>query len=171
MDQQDNDLKEINSRISTLNEIPPLNLIISMIIAPISSILIIFFVTSIIELISRDQWSVQIVWPPLVFIGAFIGGITGSIILYGEIWLIKNEKIDLIRPQLLSSDLLYITAIGVIVYILEIFSESLILQGILFLLEIVWFSVLSWNIGKNVLQDYFTRKADKFHEEEQKLQN
>jgi hypothetical protein len=103
-------------------------------------------------------------------VGGIVGGIIGAIMVYGEIWLAKDKKIEATAPQIMSPDLFYIGGLALIVYFLEILSESIILQGILFILEIGWFSILCWNISKTVLEDYFRGKEELTSDIEQNIQ-
>ena len=160
MEHQETEITENKPETYTLTDIPLLNLILAMLIAPISGFLIVLFITSLIGVVSRELWSLQILWPPLLFVGGVVGGIIGAIMVCGEIWLVKDEKMEIIEPQIISPDLFYIGGLALIVYILEILSESIFLQGILFILEIGWFSILCWNLSKSVLEEYFTKKEE-----------
>ena len=56
------------------------------------------------------------------------------------------------NPQLLSSDLLYISLLIILTYVLEFLSESFILHGIFFMLEIGIFIIIGRNISKYTME-------------------
>ena len=124
-----------------------------LLVALISSVIIIIFITSAIAFIARDNWPDNvIIWPPLLYTGAMLGGLMGGIVVCWEIWMNYSTNRPISNLKLLSSDLLYITALIILTYVLEFLSESFILQGIFFILEIAIFIVIGRNISKYTME-------------------
>ncbi|MFX0185092.1 MAG: hypothetical protein ACFE95_18570 [Candidatus Hodarchaeota archaeon] len=139
---------------------------LAIIIAPVTSFFTILLITNVINFISREDWNLPVIWPPELFVAGLIGGFIGGIITLWEIRMVQNNKRDLIPGKLFSPDLLYIGGLAILTYFLEIISESLLLQGLLFLLEIAWFIVLGWNISKVSLER--PKKEEKIKTENEK---
>jgi membrane protein implicated in regulation of membrane protease activity len=148
----ENNTELSDSPIISAKKVTFWDMALAIIIAPITSFFIILLLTNVINFISREDWDLPIIWPPELFIAGLIGGFIGGIITFWEIRMVQNNKRDLIPGKLFSPDLLYIGGLAVLTYFLEILSESLLLQGLLFLLEIAWFIVLGWNISKLSLE-------------------
>jgi len=129
--------------------------ITSLIISTASCLAIIFFLTNIIEFIARQEptWTtIKINWPSILYLGAIIGGMVGTGITYIELKLWQEDNYSITPGKIASNDLVYIVLLFIMTYSLEILSESLILQGIMYLLEIGFFIVLSRNITKLTLE-------------------
>jgi hypothetical protein len=144
----ENNTEKPEIHIKSLSKVTFWNIALAFISASITSFMVIVFVTNVITFISREDWDLPIIWPPELFIAGIIGGLIGGIVTLWEIRMVQANKRDLIPGQLFSSDLLYIGGLAVLTYCLEIFSESLLVQIVLFLLEIAWFVILGWNISK-----------------------
>ncbi len=119
----------------------------------ISSVIIIIFITSAINFIARENWADNvIIWPSILYIGAVLGGLIGGIVVCWEIWMNFSTNRPISNPKLLSSDLFYITMLIILTYVLEFLSESFILQGIFFILEIAIIIVIGRNISKYTME-------------------
>ncbi|MHA1226814.1 MAG: hypothetical protein ACTSPV_08750, partial [Candidatus Hodarchaeales archaeon] len=88
----------------------------------------------------------------ILYLGAIIGGMVGTGITYIELKLWQEDNYSITPGKIASNDLVYIVLLFIMTYSLEILSESLILQGIMYLLEIGFFIVLSRNITKLTLE-------------------
>ncbi|NHJ02386.1 MAG: hypothetical protein EAX86_09650 [Candidatus Heimdallarchaeota archaeon] len=128
-----------------------LNILLSVLIAPITSYFLIVLITSGIEFISLELWQLKVVWPSVIFLGAVIGGFGGGMLVVIEAVLNMKKLRPITPPDLLSSDLAYISIIIGITYILEMIVEMIFLQVLLFLLEIALFFVFSRNLAKFTL--------------------
>jgi hypothetical protein len=129
------------------------DLVLAIIVAPVTSICLVIFITSGIQFIAQEQWSgVPILWPPALYLGGIIGGIIGGIVAFVEIRAFINQDQSLSPIQLFSSDLFYLTLLILLTYVLELLSENLIFQGILFILEIAVFVVIGRNISRKSLE-------------------
>jgi len=105
-------------------EIPPANLAISMALAPLSCFSIVLVLTNIINLISRQEFTESIIWPPLIFIGAIMGGSLGALIAYGEIRISQKNNQTITPGKVASPDLAYIFGLAGLIYLLEIKSKT-----------------------------------------------
>lgn len=152
-------------------EIPTAQLAISMALAPLSSFSIVLILTNVINLISRQEFDEPIIWPQLVFIGAILGGSLGALIAYWEIRISQKNNQSMRPGKILSIDLAYIFGLAGLIYLLEIISESLILQGLLFLCEIAWFTVLGLNISKVTFEIPSKGNESKKDPENEKIEN
>lgn len=124
-----------------------------LLVALISTVIIILFITSAIAFIARENWADNvIIWPPILYIGAILGGLIGGIVVCWEIWMNYSNNRPISNPKLLSSDLFYITMLTILTYVLEFLSESFILQGIFFMLEFAIFIVIGRNISKYTME-------------------
>ncbi len=128
-----------------------LNLILLIAIGPITSYFLVLLVTNGIEWISLELWRLAVEWPDQIYIGAILGGLGGGFMALVEVLLDRREIRLITAPNLLSSDLAYITMIIAISYILEILVEMVFIQVILFCLEIAFFLVFSRNLAKYTL--------------------
>ncbi|MFX0173894.1 MAG: hypothetical protein ACFE9L_18575 [Candidatus Hodarchaeota archaeon] len=144
----ENNTEKPEIHIKSLTKVTFWNMVLAFISAPITSFMVIVFITNVITFISREDWNLPIIWPPELFIAGIIGGLIGGFITLLEIMMVQANKRDLIPGQLFPPDLLYIGGLAVLTYFLEIISESLLIQILLFLLEIAWFVILGWNISK-----------------------
>ncbi len=125
----------------------------TLLVALISGVIIILFITSAIAFIARENWADNvIIWPSTLYIGAILGGLIGGIVVCWEIWMSYSTNRPISNPKLLSSDLFYITMLIILTYVLEFLSESLILQGIFFMLEFAIFIVIGRNISKYMME-------------------
>ena len=148
-----NNAEELSSPTTPSKSIFPWNLAIAIVLAPLSSFLIVSFFTIAINVISRELWSSSsIIWPQLIYVGGIIGGTIGGIVVYWEIRIAQSKNSSLSPVQLFPPDLFYLGLLFTLTYVLEMLSESLILQGFLFLLEIAWFVVIGRNISKKTLE-------------------
>ena len=139
--------------IKIQTNIPLVTMGYTLLVAPISSVIIILFITNAITFIARENWPDNvIIWPPILYIGAILGGLIGGIVVCWEIWLKYSTNRPISNPKLLSSDLFYITMLIILTYVLEFLSESFILQGIFFILEFALFIVIGRNIGKYIME-------------------
>jgi len=144
---------------SRLKKTPWLNYIFALLTGPVTCYFIVLLLTSGIRIITKEQWPNNLIrWPIVLFYGGILGGLIGGIILCWEIWMDYSDKKPITPPQLLSSDLLYLFALFLLVYLLEFLSESISLQGLFFILYIAFFLVIGRNIGKSVLEKPETQK-------------
>ncbi|UCE13722.1 MAG: hypothetical protein JSV04_00770 [Candidatus Heimdallarchaeota archaeon] len=127
------------------------NLGLATAIASLSSFLIVLAFTTALSFISRELWTEMIIWPPALFIGGGVGGGIGGILASWEIRTAINEKSKITPFQLFPPDLFYLSILVLLTYVLEMLSESLILQILLFVLEIALFIVIGRNISKLTL--------------------
>ncbi|MHA2244666.1 MAG: hypothetical protein ACXADY_06820 [Candidatus Hodarchaeales archaeon] len=145
--------EELNNPKTPSESISPWNLAIAIVSAPLSSFLIVSFFTLGLNVISQEQWpSSTIFWPQLIYVGGIIGGTIGGSVVYWETRIIKSKNSSLSPAQLFSPDLFYLGLLFTLTYVLEMLSENLVLQGILFILEIAWFAVIGRNISKKILE-------------------
>ena len=94
----------------------------------------------------------MIIWPPALFVGGTLGGGIGGIVASWEIRAAINENSAITPFQLFPPDLFYLSLLVLLTYVLEMISESIIFQILLFVLEIAWFVVIGRNISKLVLK-------------------
>lgn len=129
------------------------NVVLAIVLAPLSSFSLVFFVTNGIEFIAQEQWpGVPVLWPPILYLGGIIGGTIGGIVVFLEIRAVINQKKSLGPVQLFSSDLFYIFLLMLLTYVLETLSENLVFQGIFFILEIAFFIVIGRNISRKAIE-------------------
>ncbi len=129
------------------------NFILAGVLAPLTCYFIVFFFTSVVDFISREQWPhLPVIWPPAIYTGGIIGGTVGGFLVIWE----TRQKLDSNSPlehaQLFTQDLLYLGLLAILTYILEILSESIILQALLFIFEIACFIVIGRNISRLTLK-------------------
>lgn len=156
------DIEELHDPSPLSESIPPLQLAFAIALAPLSGITIVAFSTVVIQLISQEIWSqTPIIWPPALYIGAIIGGIIGGVLTYYETSVSHNKSSSLSSVQVFSPDVLYIGLLGILTFVLETLSESLIFQAMFFFLEIAWLAVFSRNISKYALKLTISDKSDK----------
>jgi len=133
----------------------PLNPLLAIIFTCISSFIIVFLIMSIFDYLARQEPSfsnLPVIWPALIYAGAVLGSLLGGIIAYWEIWRWISDEIAFSPGKLASVDLAYVFGLLILTYILEVFSESIILQGIMFLLELALFMVWGRNIVKIIVE-------------------
>lgn len=141
------------------------NLILAIILAPLSSLCIVIFITNGIQFIAQEQWAgVPILWPPLLYLGGIVGGTIGGIVAFIEIRAIINQNQSLSPVQLFTSDLFYLSLLILLTYVLELLSENLVFQGILVILEIALFVVIGRNISRKSLELITITEDTKTHE-------
>jgi len=129
------------------------NLVLTIILAPLSSFCLVFFVTKGIEFIAQEQWpGVPVLWPPILYLGGIAGGTIGGIVAFLEIRANLNHKQSLTPVQLFSSDLFYLFLLMLLTYVLELLSENVVFQGIFFILEIAFFVVIGRNISRKSIE-------------------
>jgi hypothetical protein len=134
-------------------EISQGNLLLAIILAPLISICIVIFITNGIQFIAQEQWAgVPILWPPVLYLGGIVGGTIGGIVTFIEIREIIDQNRPLNPVPLFSSDLFYLTLLMLLTYVLELLSENLIFQGILFIFEIAFFVIIGRNISRKSLE-------------------
>ncbi|UCG90206.1 MAG: hypothetical protein JSU57_00330 [Candidatus Heimdallarchaeota archaeon] len=141
----------------------PWNLVLAVVFAPLSCFLIVFCFTSIADFIHNidinllDEFpfivpyiksQTPIIWPPALYFGGIIGGIIGGLLAYWEIRTELSKNSSLKPVPLFSSDIFYLGLLTLLIYVLEILSESIILQGLLFILEIAFFTVIGRYISR-----------------------
>ncbi|MFX0123905.1 MAG: hypothetical protein ACFFAE_09725 [Candidatus Hodarchaeota archaeon] len=142
-----------NNTSQKTEDISLTNLVLAIILAPVSSFGIIIFFTSAIQFIAQEHWSqIPIIWPPALYLGGIIGGTIGGLIAYIEIRSFLKQNHSLSSVQLFSSDLFYVSLLILLTYILELLSESLLFQGLLFILEIAFFTVIGRNISRKSVE-------------------
>ncbi|MHA1973572.1 MAG: hypothetical protein ACTSW1_11295 [Candidatus Hodarchaeales archaeon] len=127
----------------------------SLVISTTSAFVVVFFLTNIIEFIARQEptWiNIKIFWPTILYLGAIIGGMIGTTLSYIELKLWQENNYSITPGKIAPNDLVYIILLFIMTYALEILSESLILQGIMYLLEIGFFIVFSRNLTKLTLE-------------------
>lgn len=147
------EIKKPQDPTKILTDIPLGTMGYTLLVAPVSSVIIILFITSALAFIARENWANNvIIWPSVLYIGAILGGLIGGIVVCWEIWMSHSNNRPISNPQLLSSDLFYIALLIILTYVLEFLSESFILQGIFFMLEIGLFIVVGRNISKYTLE-------------------
>ncbi len=149
------------SNLSEANS--PWNIVLAVVLAPLSCYIIVFCFTSLAEFIHNVDINLidgfpfidlyvksqtPIIWPPALYLGGIIGGIIGGLVVYWEIK-IKMSKNNPLRPvKLFSTDIFYLGLLIILTYILELLSESIILQGLLFILEIAFFTFIGRYISR-----------------------
>ncbi|MFX1282019.1 MAG: hypothetical protein ACFFB5_00125 [Promethearchaeota archaeon] len=141
----------------------PWNIIIGVVLAPLSSFLIVFCFTTVINFIHNIDINVlnefpflmpyiksqtAIIWPIAIYAGGIIGGIIGGLLAYWEITMKLRKNSPLKPVPLFSSDIFYLGLLIILTYVLELLSESVILQGLLFILEIALFTVIGRYISR-----------------------
>ncbi len=125
---------------------------IALFIPTIVGYFIVLFTTSSIGVISRQLWVLAIIWPEALYIGGIIGGFLGGLIGVWEISMFHRRKREVTPGKILSPDLYYIITLMGFTYILQFISDSLVPQGILFLLEVGFFLIIGWNLSKILLE-------------------
>ena len=119
-------------------DITIINVAIAILIPPIIGYFIILFLTNLLTLISRELWLLTIIWPEILYYGGIGGGFLGGLIAVAEISMYHSQNRPVKLGKIFHPDLYYVGGIMVMTYILEMLSESLLLQGVLFLLEILF---------------------------------
>ena len=137
-----------------------LNIVIALLIPTAVGYLSIVLITNLFTFISRELWTYSVIWPEVLYTGGLIGGILGGILAIAEVALFHYKNYDITSGETLSSDLYYIGVLIVFTYVLEFFSESLLLQIVLFLLEVGFFMVLGWNMSKLSLESRIRVKKE-----------
>lgn len=127
------------------------NITLASTLAPLTNFFIVLFFISVVDIISREQWSLLIIWPPALYVGGIIGGILGGLLAYWEIRIVLSKDSSLKPVTLFSSDIFYLGLLIILTYVLEILSESVILQGLLFILEIAFFTVIGRYINRVIV--------------------
>lgn len=125
---------------------------IALFIPPIVCYFIVLFTTSSIGVISRQLWTLPIIWPEALYIGGIIGGFLGGLIGVWEISMFHRRKREVTPGKILSPDLYYIITLIGFTYILQFISDSQVPQSILFLLEVGFFLIIGWNLSKILLE-------------------
>ncbi|MFW9906134.1 MAG: hypothetical protein ACFFFH_17575, partial [Candidatus Thorarchaeota archaeon] len=75
-----------NESSKSSEEISLGNLVLAIILAPLTSICIVLFITNGIQFIAQEQWSgIPILWPPVLYLGGIVGGTIGGIVTLIEI--------------------------------------------------------------------------------------
>ena len=133
---------------------------IGLLIPPIVGYFIVLFLTSSFNLISSELWTLPVIWPEMLYVGGVVGGIIGGVITLFEISLFHSKKRPITQGILFSSDLYYIGMLMLLTYFLEFLSEHVLMQIILFLLEIGLFAVIGRNISKILLETDKTQEKD-----------
>ncbi|PWI49215.1 hypothetical protein CEE45_02420 [Candidatus Heimdallarchaeota archaeon B3_Heim] len=136
----------------TYQPINVLNVIIALLIPAVVGYFTVLLITSVFTFISRELWSIPVVWPGILYYGGLIGGVFGGIIAIVEVALFHHKNRQISSGKIIPSDLYYIGVLALFTYVLEFFSESLLLQVVLFILELGFFLVLGWNISKLSLE-------------------
>lgn len=133
--------------------ITPTNVAIALLIPPIIGFLIVFLITNLFELAAKELWpSLPVIWPEVLYYGGIFGGALGGIVAIAEIIMYHSHNRQLTPGKIFPPDLYYIGGIIFLTYALEFLSESQLLQVILFLLELLFFVVIGWNISKILLE-------------------
>ena len=146
--ESENDQKNIGYQ-----SITPTNVAIALLIPPIIGFFIILFITSLFEIIAKELWpSLPMIWPEALYYGGIFGGALGGIVTIAEIILYHSQNRQLTHGKIFPPDLYYIGGIMFLTYVLEFLSESQLLQIIFFLLELLFFVVIGWNISKILLE-------------------
>lgn len=150
--------------------ISPWNFFLAVLLAPLTSYFIVVFFTSVLDLISREQWPIYtVIWPPAIYFGGITGGTVGGFLAFWEIRQNSDSNNSLIEARLFTQELLYLGLLTILTYILEILSESIILQTFLFILEIAFFIVIGRNISKLTLKFSISSENSKDTEEDSEL--
>ncbi|MHA1978401.1 MAG: hypothetical protein ACW98I_15975 [Candidatus Hodarchaeales archaeon] len=142
----------------TYQSLNVLNVIIALLIPTAIGYLSIVLITNVFTFISRELWSISVIWPELLYTGGLLGGILGGLLAIIEVALFHYKNYTIIPGESVPSDLYYIGVLAVFTFILEFFSESLVVQVILFLLELGFFAVLGWNMSKLSLETRISPK-------------
>ncbi|MHA2347386.1 MAG: hypothetical protein ACXACP_11765, partial [Candidatus Hodarchaeales archaeon] len=121
-------------------------------IPPIVGYFIVLFLTSAFNLIATQLWTLPVIWPNMLYIGGILGGLIGGSIALYEISLYHKKERSITRGTLFSSDLYYIGTLMFLTYVLEFLSEHILMQIILFLLEVSLFAIIGWNLTKLLLE-------------------
>ncbi len=151
---QDFDNTEISQNQTAPSKVIPWgSFVYALLIAPISSFFIVLLLTSGIGVIARENWPSNIIlWPQALYISGILGGLLGGCVACWEIWMHFTNDRPISPSKLFSSDLLYITLLFLLTYLLEFISESISLQGLFFVLEMAFFLVIGRNISKFMLE-------------------
>ncbi|MHA1945130.1 MAG: hypothetical protein ACXAC6_05185 [Candidatus Hodarchaeales archaeon] len=145
------DIKTIKNPIS-FKVVNLIYLGMALFIPPIVCYFIVLFTTSSIGVISRQLWTLPIIWPEALYIGGIIGGFLGGLIGVWEISMFHRRKRQVTPGKILSPDLYYIITLIGFTYILQFISDSQVPQGILFSLEVGFFIIIGWNLSKILLE-------------------
>jgi hypothetical protein len=137
---------------SGYQKVNPISIGVAVIIPSLVGFFFVLFLTSSIELIARQLWSLAIIWPDVLFIGGLSGGFLGGLFGIWEISMFHKQNRKISSGKILSPDLYYVFALIVFTYILEFISDSYIPQSILFFLEIGFFLIIGWNLSKIMLE-------------------
>ncbi|MHA2137371.1 MAG: hypothetical protein ACXACW_06215 [Candidatus Hodarchaeales archaeon] len=137
-----------------------LNVIIALLIPTAVGYLSIVLLTNLFTFISRGLWSIPVIWPEILFLGGLLGGLLGGMIAITEVAFFHYKDRKITSGKTLPSDLYYIGVLAVFTYVLEFFSESLLLQVVMFLLELGFFTVLGWNMSKLSLETRISVRKD-----------
>ena len=126
---------------------------LALILAPLSCFTLVFFITNGIDFIAQEQWAgVPIIWPSMLYLGGIVGGTIGGIVAFLEVRAYTNQKQSLGTVQLFSSDLFYLFLLVLLTYVLEMLSENLVFQGLLFIFEIAFFIVIGRNVSRKSIE-------------------
>ena len=139
----------------------------ALLIPTIVSYFIVLFFTSSIGVISRQLWTLPIIWPEQLYLGGIIGGFLGAIVGILDIWMVNNRDREIRPGKMLSPDLYYIIILIGFTYVLQFISDSLVPQIIFFLLEIGIFLIIGWNLSKILLEtetEAFIEEVTNFEE-------
>ncbi|MHA2227507.1 MAG: hypothetical protein ACXAC8_19980 [Candidatus Hodarchaeales archaeon] len=153
------DKQEHQSSSEQLKNIPNWSVAIALLLAPLTSYLIVSGFVILITIISNEQWPLTIIWPPALYEGGIIGGFIGGLLTFWELRKAIDNNKPLLPGKLFPSDLFYLGMLVLLTYVLEFLSESLIIQGIFFLLEIAFFTVIGRNISKIMLRTTETKES------------
>ena len=113
--------------------------------ASVSFALLVLF-TSLLNLLALGEWTNLIIWPPMLYLGGIIGGVLGGSITSYQIMKVSKENNRLKPRELVAPELIYVGAIIALVYLMEGLSEGVVVQVLLFSLEILWFTILCRNL-------------------------
>ncbi|MFW9778451.1 MAG: hypothetical protein ACFFE8_06305 [Candidatus Heimdallarchaeota archaeon] len=128
--------------------------VIAITTASVTNVSIVFFIISILTVISAWEWSNRLLWPEQLYIAGFLGGLIGGSLAYYEIKKSIQLNHELNAGTVISSDLLYILGVMGVVYFLDFLSESSILQGLFFAIVVLWFTVFAQNVIKIIWWGY-----------------
>ncbi|MFX0015409.1 MAG: hypothetical protein ACFE98_12530 [Candidatus Hermodarchaeota archaeon] len=142
-----------NNSSSDSEDISPWQITLAIVLAPFTSAVLVIFATEVIDLISQEQWAnVPIIWPPLLYIGGIVGGTIGGFVALMELRSVQYKNSALRPTKLFSPDIFYLGLLITLTFMLEMLSESELLQGLLFILEVLFFIVIGRNISRKSLE-------------------